>query len=59
MKTERNNGQEPESPVADTAVPAKKKAYLAPQLIEYGSIAKLTATGGASGADGMAMMACL
>ena len=39
--------------------PPKKQAYATPSLIEYGSIAKLTQTGGASGADTMAMMACL
>jgi hypothetical protein len=29
-----------------------KKPYISPALIEYGSIAKLTEAGGASGADG-------
>jgi hypothetical protein len=36
-----------------------KQAYSTPSLIEYGSIAKLTQTGGVTGADAMAMMACL
>lgn len=29
-----------------------RKAYLAPRLVEYGSIAKLTQNGNGSGADG-------
>ena len=39
--------------------PPAKQAYSTPNLIEYGSIAKLTQTGGLSGADSMAMMVCL
>ena len=36
-----------------------RKPYAAPQLISYGTVAKLTATGTRSGTDGMAMMSCL
>ena len=39
-----------------------KKAYVAPNLVEYGSIEKLTQTGSGTGTDGGAIgmqMACL
>ena len=37
-----------------------KKAYATPRLIEYGSVAKLTATGAGSTSDGgMSMKSCL
>jgi len=39
--------------------PPAKQVYSTPSLIEYGSIAKLTQTGGQSGADSMVKMACL
>ena len=32
--------------------PAAKKPYSTPQLVDYGSIAKLTQTGNGTGADG-------
>ena len=42
-----------------TQSPVKRK-YTTPQLIEYGSVAKLTATSTASKADvGMTAMTCL
>ena len=38
----------------------EKKSYVPPRLLEYGSIAKLTQTGGATTADGVfTMMLCL
>lgn len=36
-----------------------KKTYHPPSLVEYGSIAKLTQSGGTIGGDGRGMMACL
>jgi hypothetical protein len=38
-----------------------KKTYMSPNLVEYGSIAKLTQAGGATAADGPVgfMMSCL
>ena len=37
----------------------RKKEYIRPVLLEYGSVAKLTQIGGLSGADGGGMMVCL
>jgi len=51
---------------ADHPVPddggSARRAYVAPELVEYGTVAKLTQTGGASVADFfgmMRMMPCL
>ncbi len=46
-----------------TQLPAVKKTYVSPSLLEYGGIAKLTQNGAGSGADGGSvagmMMVCL
>jgi hypothetical protein len=39
--------------------PAVKGTYTPPNLVEYGSVAKLTQSGGFSGTDAMMMMGCL
>ena len=46
--------------IADTT-PNSRRAYVAPVLVEYGTVAKLTQTGGGSVTDFGAMMrmACL
>jgi hypothetical protein len=38
--------------------PRLKKSYIEPELIEYGSIRKLTASAGSVGTDGHAGMLC-
>jgi hypothetical protein len=43
---QQNNRQTPAN------APTAKKPYTTPQLLDYGSIAKLTQTGNGTGADG-------
>ena len=62
--TQRIDKERPTSPVQRPKAAHKKpvkKNYATPSLLEYGSIAKLTQTGGATAADfqGATMMACL
>jgi hypothetical protein len=38
--------------------PRSKKSYIEPELIDYGSIRKLTASAGSVGTDGHAGMLC-
>lgn len=57
MKTKQPPQEDLQQPAAGTSA---KKAYAAPRLIEYGSVAKLTATGTGSTSDGsMSMKGCL
>ena len=57
MKTKQPLQADQQQPV--TGKPARK-VYAAPRLIEYGSVAKLTASGTGSTSDGgMTMMGCL
>jgi hypothetical protein len=54
------NPDEPrEADRSDSLRPPERRPYRRPELIEYGSIAKLTQGGGMSGSDAMMMMACL
>jgi hypothetical protein len=50
LEEEMSGSQENQLEVANKA--QAKKLYVAPALIEYGSIAKLTEAGGLSAADG-------
>ena len=43
----------------DRARRRPKKAYVAPKLVEYGSIAKLTQTSSTTKADGATLKPCL
>ena len=57
MKTKQPLQPDLKKSVAGTSA---RKAYVAPRLIEYGSVAKLTASGTGSTSDGlMSMMGCL
>jgi len=65
VNDERNanerDGGSPASNAVQNDVRAARRPYLAPELIEYGTVAKLTQTGGGSVTDfgNMMRMACL
>jgi hypothetical protein len=44
---------------SDAAPVPDRRPYCAPELIEYGSVAKLTQSGSMFGFDSMTMMGCL
>jgi hypothetical protein len=44
---------------SESVPPPDRRPYHAPELVEYGSVAKLTQGGGMSGNDGVMMMFCL
>jgi hypothetical protein len=58
-----SHGKKRSAPEDGQATPGGKKPYRAPQLTEYGSVAKLTQSNAGSGADGgmkaSQMMTCL
>ena len=57
MKSTKSSRADLQQVAAGTSA---KKAYATPRLIEYGSVAKLTATGAGSTSDGtMSMKVCL
>lgn len=47
------------TPSVSDLVRKSRKSYQSPRLKRYGSVAKLTQNGGASGTDFMGMMSCL
>jgi hypothetical protein len=44
---------------SEGAPPPDRRPYHTPELVEYGSVAKLTQGGGMSGTDFQMMMSCL
>jgi hypothetical protein len=60
MLEKQNEGISPNAPVHTLTV---KRTYIAPNLVEYGSVAKLTQNGNGTGIDGNPtagmMMVCL
>ena len=60
-ETERHDDRQAPGSTLGVDAGAVRRPYAAPELVEYGTVAKLTQTGGGSVFDfgGMMMMACL